>query len=127
MSKTLSAIHGQKLYWLRATNGNLKQEMVANDLGISQQEYSDFERGKRLFTEEFIQRVCMYCKIELSEFLAPIGNGIMGDNNQNSIAGSNIQHNDLILIQSAQEAYKTALLAKDETIAVLKQLLESRK
>jgi len=127
MSKTLSAIHGQKLYWLRATNGNLKQEMVANDLGISQQEYSDFERGKRLFTEEFIQRVCMYYKIELSEFLAPIGNGIMGDNNQNSIAGSNIQHNDLILIQSAQEAYKTALLAKDETIAVLKQLLESRK
>jgi transcriptional regulator with XRE-family HTH domain len=127
MSKTLSALHGQKLCWLRFTNGNSKQVVIAKELGISQQEYSEYERGKRQFSEEFINRICKYYKIDLADFLAPINNGVLGDSQQDFGNETNTQQRDVFLIQSAHEAYKTALQAKNEMITVLKELLEARK
>ncbi len=122
MSNPIDALHGQKLVYLRFKHGNTKQDVVAKALGIKQQEMSNYELGKKSFSEDFIQQVCKYYKIDTKEFYAP-NNGVMVSNNSN--AGSNYCFNDSELVIALNNAYQLTIAAKDETIRLQNELLNA--
>jgi transcriptional regulator with XRE-family HTH domain len=121
MSTIIDALHGQKLTWLRLKSGNPTQEAIAKALGISQQDYSDYEHGKRPFREEFVQRVCKHYNMEPADFYTPNNGVIMGNNN--AYAGNNFSQNDLKLLDALKETFQIALKAKDETIELQKEII----
>ncbi len=121
MSTPIDALHGQKLTWLRIKNGNSTQDALAKALGISQQDYSDYEHGKRPFREEFVNKVCKHYKMEVLDFYTANNGMVLG--NQATYASQNISNNDLKLIEALKETFQIALKAKDEMIALQKEVI----
>ncbi len=121
MSTPIDALHGQKLTWLRIKNGNSTQDALAKALGISQQDYSDYEHGKRPFREEFVNKVCKHYNMDVLDFYMPNNGVIMGNNN--AYAGNNFSQNDLKLVEALKDTFQIALKAKDETILLQKEVI----
>lgn len=68
MEKNLNMLHAEKLYKLRR-DSNLKQAIVANAIGKSQQSYSKLERGDVDFSDETIDAICKFFDLSLEDFL----------------------------------------------------------
>lgn len=70
MIEPIDILIARKLKDLRKSNG-LKQFYVAQALGLkNQQEYSDFEAGKRHFSNSLIQRICEFFQIIKTDLLS---------------------------------------------------------
>lgn len=63
-----SAIYGEKLKRLRI-NLFITQKEMAKKFKVSQQSYSDMEKGKTKFTVKKIQKICKIFKISAEEFI----------------------------------------------------------
>ena len=68
MEKNLNMLHAEKLYKLRR-DSNLKQAIVANAIGKSQQSYSKLERGDVDFSDETVDAICKFFDLSLEDFL----------------------------------------------------------
>lgn len=69
MTNENDIICARALKHLRKTRGNKTQMAVAQDLGLNDQHrLSDYECGKKSFSEEFIQKICTYFNITEAEF-----------------------------------------------------------
>jgi len=109
---------------LRLTKGNLKQSVIADALGLTQQDYSDIELGKRKIDIAIITKVCDYFSIDLIEFYSGIGT--ISSNNSDLSEGGDSEA--LLFLketfQLAMKAQEETINAKNETIEILKIVLK---
>jgi transcriptional regulator with XRE-family HTH domain len=107
----------KKLRFLRKSN-DIKQAIIASEIGISQQEYSDLENGKKNFTDETIEKLAAYFKITPAEFERPIET-VYISNNHNHSGIMNANNNSWDMVQSL-------ITSKEEVIATQKELLSEK-
>ncbi len=116
-----TAVHtslAKKLRFLRKSN-DVKQTAIAKEIGISQQEYSDLENGKKNFTDETIEKLSAYFKITPADFEIPLETVYVSNNHNNSGYFINANNNNWDMVQSL-------ISSKDETIAIQKELLAEK-
>lgn len=100
-------------------NQGYKQETLSEILGLqNQQEYSKLENGKINFTDELISKISNAFKISPNEFVNP---GLQ--TNINNSPQSNTQNS----FNNNENFVNQLLKAKDETIAIQKELIEHLK
>ncbi len=110
--------YAQRLRGLRLNQG-YKQETLSEILGLqNQQEYSKLENGKINFTDELISKISNAFKISPNEFVNP---GLQ--TNINNSPQSNTQNS----FNNNENFVNQLLKAKDETIAIQKELIEHLK
>lgn len=68
MSKEINITYGKKLKLLRMMQFKTQKHM-AFTFKITQQAYSDLEKGKTNFTEEKIKQICKFYKVPFDEFI----------------------------------------------------------
>lgn len=95
---------------------DIKQETMAQKLSISQQAYSQLEKGQRNFSSELIVRLCNIFNIPVIEFFN-FGNQQKIINSANSNSTYNYVNNDSQLVQEL-------LKSKDELIEMQKKMLQ---
>ncbi len=120
----LDTLYANKLRYLRLS-GDLKQELLAKELSLSQQSYSKLETGKTQFSDEIIARISQYFNITPAEFVKPMER-VQISNSPN--AHSSHHHiNDIKLIEANHLLTLAALQAKDETIAAKDEVIQTLK
>ena len=68
MKKEINFTYGEKLKQLRIMQFKTQKQMAAN-FKITQQAYSDLEKGKTNFTEEKIKQICMFFNVPFTDFI----------------------------------------------------------
>lgn len=101
----------KRLHLLRRVNDK-KQTDIADFLSITQQAYSKLERGEVAFSDEIIDKICVFFDIPVNEFIntddrincvnSPNSNNY---NNQNSLNNTSI--NDQLLNLLIEEIKQT--------------------
>lgn len=103
--KTLNAI----LRDLREDH-DIKQETVANYLGISQQTYSNYENGRREIPIEAVRKLAKYYKVS-TDYLLRSDTAYLGNLDMNAAYIDNLTMHDVIYdIQSLSEAERKDLI-----------------
>lgn len=100
--KDANILLANKLQKLRKDR-DLKQEVVARELKITQQAYSKLERGCVDFSSKFVNKICMYFEITACDFL-----------NTGSSKDSSLD----------KKVFEDLLKSKEENIASLKKQIE---
>lgn len=94
---------------------DIKQEVMAQHLGISQQAYSMLEKGQRNFSSEIITKICSIFNIPVVEFFN-FGTQQKIINSANSNSTYSYVNNDTQIVQEL-------LKSKDELIEMQKKLI----
>lgn len=103
--KTLNTI----LRDLREDN-DIKQETIANYLGISQQTYSNYENGRREIPIEAVKKLAKYYKVS-TDYLLRTDAAYPGNLDMNAAYIDNLTMHDVIYdIQSLNEADRKDLI-----------------
>lgn len=68
MSKTIDVSYGKKLKLLRLTQFKTQKDMALK-FGMTQQSYSDMERGNTRFNEKKIKKICKFFNVPFEEFI----------------------------------------------------------
>lgn len=103
--KTLNAI----LRDLREDH-DIKQETIANYLGISQQTYSNYENGRREIPIEAVRKLAKYYKVSTDYLLRP-DTSYLGSLDMNAAYVDNLSMHDVIYdMQSLNEAERKDLI-----------------
>ena len=74
---------------------DIKQETIANYLGISQQTYSNYENGRREIPIEAIKRLAKYYRVS-TDYLLRSNAAYLGNLDMNAIYVDNITMHDVI-------------------------------
>jgi transcriptional regulator with XRE-family HTH domain len=106
-NQNLNLIYASRLYKLRR-EANLKQPVIAEFLGKSQQAYSKLERGETDFSDEVIDKICSYFKISLEDFTQTTTNinCLNSPNSATNIHNSQVNTNLYELLPSIMEEFK---------------------
>ncbi len=110
---------------------NLKQEYVATQLGISQQQYSEIERNKVDIKESRLREIAQILEVKPEDILTFDDRQVFNifENQNSTVNGTFIQNSDQNvtdkLIQQHKEYLNEIIKIKDEEIALLKSLIEA--
>lgn len=103
--KTLNAI----LRDLREDN-DIKQETIANYLGISQQTYSNYENARREIPIEAVKKLAKFYKVS-TDYLLRSDTGYLGNLDMNAAYIDDLTMHDIIYsMQSLNEADRKDLI-----------------
>lgn len=103
--KTLNTI----LRDLREDN-DIKQETIANYLGISQQTYSNYENGKREIPIEAVRKLAQYYKVS-TDYLLRSDTSYLGSLDMNAAYIDNLTMHDIVYnIQTLNEEERKDLV-----------------
>ncbi len=121
-----------KLKEYRVKN-QMKQEIVAQEIGISQQAYSQLEQGKLNFTPKIVKKIINFFSITIAEFFSEKQNIHIFNSPQGYMNNGTFNDNEVVreLIKSKDELismYKNLLTDKDLQLQNLeKKLYELKK
>jgi transcriptional regulator with XRE-family HTH domain len=132
MSATYDLYLSKKLYAKRLER-QMKQQDLADSLGLSQQAYSNLERGETSFSDEVIEKICHTFGISVEEFMS-FGNQVNITNSpQSNNYNTNSPYNDIALLQELklqyakqQDLYEKLLAEKDARLAQYELLLKAK-
>ena len=103
--KTLNSI----LRDLREDN-DIKQETLADYLGVSQQTYSNYENGRREIPIEVVKKLAQYYKVS-TDYLLSSGAGYLGNLDMNAQFIDNLTLHDVIYnMQALSDADRKDLI-----------------
>lgn len=107
---------------------NFTQEAMAEQIGISQKQYSRFEVGEAALSEDAFAVILKALGVtkETIENFEP-NYFIHQNNNHQPIGVAQQVHQDNNNIEEIKNLYERLLKVKDEEIAFLKQLVEQKK
>jgi transcriptional regulator with XRE-family HTH domain len=111
MERNLNIIYASRLYKLRR-DANLKQPVVALALGKGQQAYSKLERGETDFSDEIVDGICNFFKINLDSFTQ--SDDKINCNNSPNSANTNSQINNAKIFEEVVPALIEELKAMRE-------------
>ncbi|GAB4457011.1 MAG: hypothetical protein OHK0036_20690 [Bacteroidia bacterium] len=98
---------------------DIKQEVMAQKLGITQQAYSQLEKGQRNFNTELITKLCAIFNVPVVEFF--------NFGTQQKIINSANGNSTYSYVNNDSQIINELLKSKDEVIQTLKELLEKYK
>lgn len=109
---------------------NLKQEYVASQLGITQQQYSEIERNKVDIKESRLREIAQILQVKPEDILSFDEKQIFNvyDNQNPTVNGTVIQHDQAFidkLIEMERKHYQELIKVKDEEIALLKSVIDT--
>lgn len=108
MAKNIDVSYGKKLKLLRINQFKTQKDMAIK-FKISQQSYSDMEKGKTRFTETKIKKVCKFFRISFADF-------VILENKQRKI---NEKKKDSYAIRVLKQHYEVKILEKQVRIGEL--------
>ncbi|MCD6017081.1 MAG: Helix-turn-helix domain [Bacteroidetes bacterium] len=113
MPDFINSLYGKKLKRLRQTI-DAKQGVIASRLNISQQAYSNLEKGKTNFSEKTIKEICLIFDITYHDFI------ILEDNLLDSVLSSKKTEKEASF-QKLLEHYELELLKSELNNVKLEQ------
>lgn len=129
----MNLLLSNKLHKMRVSR-EIKQEVIAKELGISQQAYSQLERGLVNFTPQLVNKICHFFNIPVMEFLN-FGNEIKIINSQaynnnyntNSTYESKNTHNEEHLWDDLIQSKEKVIQLQQKLIEKLEQEIQTLK
>lgn len=120
---------GSKIKRIREIK-NLKQEYVAAELGITQQQYSEIERNHVDIKESRLRDIAKILEVKPEDILSFDGNMVFNifENKSPTVNGTLIHHGIdketfQLVLDEKEKHYKELLQAKNEEIDFLKQII----
>ncbi|MDR1561661.1 MAG: helix-turn-helix domain-containing protein [Dysgonamonadaceae bacterium] len=109
----------EKIKRLRINKG-ISQAEMAEKLNITRSAYHNIESGESFSWAKYLNEIISVFETTPKDFFSDIGQKIINQNNYEGSFGYVVEH----LHQENREVYEKLLAAKDEQIALLKNLLE---
>jgi transcriptional regulator with XRE-family HTH domain len=113
----------RKVRHLRKERG-FSQPQMAELLHIDKSVYARLESGETYSWAKHLEELLNIFNISPEKFFEDVGSDVIINNNNGSFGGNNVNVQNLH--QENREIYEKLLVAKDEQIALMKNLLEKK-